>query len=155
MGDDPGARRRPRGRGETALVTVSARAPGAQGVDIVLETVERDQSYCHTIGYTSPLLAGHAIGAGSAAEPVDPRAVRALMAAGIGAGATASAESIAAGLAACRPILVVATGADRTAARELVLKLEEGTWIPSALAQPRDVPARPPAVDGREAPAWS
>ncbi len=32
-----------------------------------------------------------------------------------------------------RPILTVASGADRTAARELVLKLEEGTWIPAAM----------------------
>jgi fructoselysine-6-P-deglycase FrlB-like protein len=31
------------------------------------------------------------------------------------------------------PILTVATGADRTAARELVLKFEEGTWIPAAM----------------------
>jgi fructoselysine-6-P-deglycase FrlB-like protein len=54
------------------------------------------------------------------------------MAAGIGPEATAAAESTVAGLAGSRPILVVATGADRTAARELVLKLEEGTWIPSA-----------------------
>ncbi|HSS34662.1 MAG TPA: hypothetical protein VLR93_00185, partial [Patescibacteria group bacterium] len=119
----------------TALVTVSARAPGAQGVDIVLETVERDQSYCHTIGYTSPLLAGHAVGrllSGSGWTPADGGAIRALMAAGIGPEATAAAETIAAGLAGSRPILVVASGADRTAARELVLKLEEGTWIPSA-----------------------
>ena len=72
----------------TAIVTVSGRAPGAQGVDIVLETVERDQSYCHTIGYTSPLLAATAIGAALTGEPVDPAAVRALLAAGIDDGAT-------------------------------------------------------------------
>jgi fructoselysine-6-P-deglycase FrlB-like protein len=117
---------------KTAIITVSGRAPGAQGVDIVVETVERDQSYCHTIGYTSPLLAATAIGAVLTGETVDPAAVRALMAAGIGPEASAAAESIAAGLAGCRPILSVATGADRTAARELVLKLEEGTWIPAA-----------------------
>ncbi len=116
----------------TAMVTVSAQAPGAADVDIVVETVERDQSYCHTIGYTSPLIAATAIGAALTGTAVDPAAARSLMAAGIDERASTAATSVAAGLAACRPILVVATGADRTAARELVLKLEEGTWIPSA-----------------------
>jgi fructoselysine-6-P-deglycase FrlB-like protein len=125
----------------TALFTVSGRAPGATGVDIVLETVERDQSYCHTIGYTSPLLAAAAVGAalvggaggGAFGGRLDGVAVRTLMAAGIDPTATAAAEAVAAGLAGTRPILTVASGADRTAARELVLKLEEGTWIPAAM----------------------
>jgi len=116
----------------TAIITVSARAPGAQGVDLVLETHERDQSYCHTIGYTSPLLAATAVGAALTGRGVDPAAIRALMAAGIAPAAAAAAEGIARGLAATRPILTVGSGADRGPARELVLKLEEGTWIPAA-----------------------
>jgi len=122
-----------RGAGaRTAIITVSGRAPGAQGVDIVLETHERDQSYCHTIGYTSPLLAAAAVGAALTGNPIDPAAVRDLMAAGIAPAATVAAEAIAAGLARTRPILTVGTGGDRGPARELVLKLEEGTWIPAA-----------------------
>ncbi len=117
----------------TALITVSGRAPGALGVDIVLETVERDQSYCHTIGYTSPLLGAAAVGAALTGQPIDPEVARALMAAGIDPTATAAAEAIAAGLSACRPILTIGSGADRTAAREMVLKFEEGTWIPAAM----------------------
>ncbi|HLY15082.1 MAG TPA: hypothetical protein VKR24_12095, partial [Candidatus Limnocylindrales bacterium] len=111
----------------TAMITVSSQAPGAQGVDIVLETHERDQSYCHTIGYVSPLLAATAVGAALTGRPVDPASVRDLMAAGIDAAATSAAEAIAAGLASLRPIVTVGTGADRGPARELVLKLEEGT----------------------------
>jgi fructoselysine-6-P-deglycase FrlB-like protein len=117
----------------TAIITASGRAPGAQGIDVVLETIERDQSYCHTIGYTSPLLAATAVGAALTGRPVDPAIVRALMVAGIDAAATTAAEAIAAGLATTRPILAVGSGADRGAARELVLKLEEGTWIPAAM----------------------
>lgn len=117
----------------TAIITVSGRAPGAQGIDVVLETLERDQSYCHTIGYTSPLLAATAVGAALTGRPVDLAIVRALMAAGIDAAATKAAEAIAAGLATTRPILTVGSGADRGTARELVLKLEEGTWIPAAM----------------------
>ncbi|HEY7937140.1 MAG TPA: hypothetical protein VID26_08415 [Candidatus Limnocylindrales bacterium] len=116
----------------TAIITVSGRAPGAQGIDVVVETLERDQSYCHTIGYTSPLLAATAVGAALTGRPVDPDAVRGLMAAGLGAPATSAAEAIAAGLASTRPILTVGSGGDRGPARELVLKLEEGTWIPAA-----------------------
>ena len=124
----------------TALVTVSARAPGAQGVDIVVETLERDQSYCHTIGYTAPLAAAVALGgllagaasSGGAADATLPKAVRALLAAGLAPQAVAATEQVASALAGSRPMLVIASGADRTAARELVLKLEEGTWIPSA-----------------------
>jgi glutamine---fructose-6-phosphate transaminase (isomerizing) len=119
----------------TALITVSGRAPGAQGVEIVVETLERDQSYCHTVGYVSPLLVATSVGAALAGRPVDPDAVRALMAAGIDPGATTAAEGLAAGLAGTRPILVIGSGADRGAARELVLKLEEGTWIPAAFRE--------------------
>jgi fructoselysine-6-P-deglycase FrlB-like protein len=117
----------------TALITVSGRAPGAQGVDLVLETLERDQSYCHTLGYISPLLAATAVGAALTGQRVDPMAVRSLMAAGVDPDATATIESVAAGLARARPILTIGSGADRAAARELVLKLEEGTWIPAAM----------------------
>jgi glutamine---fructose-6-phosphate transaminase (isomerizing) len=116
----------------TALITVSGRATGAQGVDTVVETMERDQSYCHTVGYTAPLLAATAVWAALTGERIIPAAIRTLMASGLSPEASTAAEAMAAELAGCRPILTVASGADRTAARELVLKLEEGTWIPSA-----------------------
>ncbi|MGH2511696.1 MAG: hypothetical protein ACRDGQ_03305, partial [Candidatus Limnocylindrales bacterium] len=117
----------------TAIITVSRHAPGARGIDILVETLERDQSYCHTIGYTSPLVAAAAVGAALTGRPLDPGSVRALMAAGSGLATTRAAETIAAGLVAARPILTVGSGADRGAARELVLKLEEGTWVPAAM----------------------
>ena len=42
------------------------------------------------------------------------------------------AESVSGKLGSTRPILVVASGADRPAGRELVLKIEEGAWIPAS-----------------------
>ena len=45
----------------------------------------------------------------------------------------AGAEAIAARLADARTLLVVGSGADRPAARELVLKVEEASWLPSAM----------------------
>ena len=44
-----------------------------------------------------------------------------------------AAEAIAARLADATTILTVASGADRPAARELALKIEEATWLPSTM----------------------
>ncbi|HEX8940017.1 MAG TPA: hypothetical protein VF763_07620 [Candidatus Limnocylindrales bacterium] len=115
----------------TALVTVSGRSPAAALADVVLETGEQDESWCHTIGYLSPLLAAAAAGAALTGEPLDPSAVAGLLAAG--QAEPAPAERLAAALRDARALLVVASGADRPAARELVLKVEEASWLPSAM----------------------
>lgn len=135
-----------RGGARTALITVSGDAPAAAGIDVVIETLERDQSYCHTVGYLSPLVAAAATGAALRGTPLGGAWLRALLAVGAagilgwgtrtttgGTGAAAAAEAIAANFVDVRTILTVASGADRVAARELTLKLEEGTWIPSAM----------------------
>ena len=114
----------------TAIVTVSDRSPGATIADVVVTTEELDQSWCHTVGYVSPLLAAAAIGAALRGVPVDAAAVRRLMAEG--ARDTATAEAMAATLADARHVIVIASGADRTAGRELTLKIEEAAWIPTA-----------------------
>ncbi len=46
------------------LITVSDRSPGGglATPGLVIETAELDQSWCHTIGYLSPLLAAYAVG---------------------------------------------------------------------------------------------
>ncbi|MEZ0241104.1 MAG: hypothetical protein ACAH65_09925 [Chloroflexota bacterium] len=117
----------------TAIVTVSDRSPGAALADIVVETDELDQSWCHTVGYLSPLVAATAVGAHIAGRSVDGAfrsAARDLIQAGVDRAGIA--ESVATRLSETRSIVVVASGADRTAGRELVLKIEEGTWIPAA-----------------------
>ena len=117
----------------TALITVTDRSPGADIAEIVVETGELDQSWCHTVGYLSPLVAATAVGAHLAGQPVDGTfhaAVRALVAAGVDRASIA--EAVAARLADRSSIVVIATGADWTAGRELVLKIEEGTWTPAA-----------------------
>jgi len=116
----------------TALITVTDRSPGAELAHVVLETEELDQSWCHTIGYLSPLVAAVAVGAHLARRPVgeDLRtSVRNLLQAGVDRASIA--EAIAARLAGVRQVLVIASGADRPAGRELALKIEEGTWIPA------------------------
>jgi fructoselysine-6-P-deglycase FrlB-like protein len=114
----------------TALVTASRRSPGGAIAEIVVETDELDQSWCHTVGYLSPLLAAARVGALLSDRTVDVDAVAALLDAGTRDAATA--ERIAAALAPAAHLLVIASGADRPAGRELVLKVEEASWLPSA-----------------------
>jgi glutamine---fructose-6-phosphate transaminase (isomerizing) len=116
-----------------AIITVTGRSPGADIADVVVETGELDQSWCHTVGYLSPLVAAAAVGAHLTGRAVDGSMrdnVRSLVSAGVDRGSIA--EGVANRLADLHSVVVIASGADRTAGRELVLKIEEGTWIPAA-----------------------
>jgi fructoselysine-6-P-deglycase FrlB-like protein len=115
----------------TALVTVSDRSPGAQAADLAVTTEESDQSWCHTVGYLSPILAALAVAGHLTGEDPTPADVRAALAAGLDQ--AVAAEGIAAELADATTILTVASGADRPAARELALKIEEATWLPTTM----------------------
>ncbi len=115
----------------TAIITASGGSPGGQLAEITVETVELDHSWCHTIGYVSPMVAAASVGAHLSGRSVAPADVVALL--GAGARDEAAAEAIASRLADARTLLVVGSGADRPAARELVLKVEEASWLPSAM----------------------
>ena len=117
----------------TALITASDRSPGAALADIVVTTDEQDQSWCHTVGYLSPILVATAVGGHIVGAAVSGRAARELLAAGLSASAVRETERLAGALAGASQLIVVATGADRPAARELVLKVEEGTHLPAAM----------------------
>ena len=114
----------------TAIVTVSRRSPAGAIAEIVVETGELDQSWCHTIGYLSPLLAAAAVGSLLSDRVLDAEAVVRLLAAGIHD--QLGAERIATELAGAARLLVIASGADRAAGRELALKVEEASWLPTA-----------------------
>ncbi len=118
----------------TAAVTASAASPVGRA-SIVLATGEVDRSWCHTIGYLSPLIAAVAVGAALTGEPAEaePAAIRGLLEAGIAQ--AAAAEAIAAALATMREVIVVASGADRPAGRELALKIDEGGRLPARLCE--------------------
>lgn len=113
----------------TAIVTVSSRSPGATAAEIVVETGELDQSWCHTIGYLSPLIAGAALAGRIRGEALDPTAARALLT--IGLEEAGAAKEAAAALAGCRCVLVAGAGADLVSAHELALKIEEGSGLPA------------------------
>jgi fructoselysine-6-P-deglycase FrlB-like protein len=114
----------------TAVITVSRRSPAGALAGIVVETEELDQGWCHTVGYLSPIVAAASVGAHLSGRPLEPSAVEGLLAAGTRD--ESGAERIATALANASTLLVIASGADRPAGRELVLKVEEASWLPSA-----------------------
>ena len=117
----------------TAIITASDRSPGAGLAQFVVETEELDQSWCHTVGYLSPMVAAAAVGGHIAGRPVDAAfraAVVELLQAGVDRASIA--EGVAGRLAGAQSMVIIASGADRTTGRELALKIEEGTWIPTA-----------------------
>lgn len=112
----------------TVLITVSHRSPGATLADHVLRTHEQDQSWCHTVGYLSPLVVGACLhGALNGVWPA-PEALERQVA--IGADA-AVADRMAAALTGTDRIVVVGSGMDHATARELALKIEEGARLPA------------------------
>jgi glucosamine--fructose-6-phosphate aminotransferase (isomerizing) len=116
----------------TALITVSERSPGAALADHLLATQEQDQSWCHTVGYLSPVIAAAVLAAELHGEALDPVVARALLDA---SGHEASAEAAAAALVRCQRLVVVGSGIDYPAARELALKIEEGARLPASAMQ--------------------
>ena len=108
----------------------AGRSPAGALAGIVVETEELDHGWCHTVGYLSPIVAAASVGAHLSGRPLDASAVEGLLAAGTRD--ESGAERIAAALADASTLLVIASGADRPAGRELVLKVEEASWLPSA-----------------------
>ena len=127
----------------TAAVTVSATSPIGRVARDVLATGEVDLSWCHTVGYLSPLLAAAAVGAALTGDgrDADAAAIRAVVATGAGRGPQradaldrrAATEALAARIAEARSLVVLASGVDRVAARELALKVEEASWLPATM----------------------
>ena len=116
----------------TVLITVSDRSPGAALADHVLATGEQDQSWCHTVGYLSPVIVAAALAARLRGGALDPLTARTLLEV---ADPEAEAEAAAASLARCTRLLLVGSGLDYPAARELALKIEEGARMPASALQ--------------------
>jgi fructoselysine-6-P-deglycase FrlB-like protein len=118
-----------RGAGATTvLITVGAGSPGAEAAEHVIQTGEQDQSWCHTIGYLSPIIVGVALGAALRGQKPDAAAVRSLLSVAEDA---RPAADVAAALHGLDRLLVVGSGVDYVTARELALKIAEGAHLPT------------------------
>jgi glucosamine--fructose-6-phosphate aminotransferase (isomerizing) len=128
---------------DAATILVTACPERAGGVDLVLGTPLRDTSWCHTVGYLSPLLAFAAI-----AGCVDPGPVSALL-----QGMIDRREALADSarlLAGCDRLIVAASGVDEVTAGELALKIEEGVHMPvTPLGLEKVLHGHLPAADSR------
>lgn len=131
---------------QVALIT--ARPDQAPAGPLVLPTPLRDTSWCHTVGYVSPLLAFYAIAANASGCRPDAGAARAAIEGGLAhRGELAEAAGR---LAGCERILAVGSGADEITARELALKIEEGTHVPvTPLGLEKLLHGHLPAADAR------
>ena len=122
----------------TAATLDAARSASDAGAQVVLVTAQpervptgveairtplHDRSWCHTVGYLSPLLL-HAVFSG-----LSPERAHELIAAQLAA--RPQRHEQAGHLTGCRRLLVVGSGVDEITASELALKLEEATYVPS------------------------
>jgi fructoselysine-6-P-deglycase FrlB-like protein len=114
--------------GSTALITVGGGSPGAALADLLVTTEEQDQSWCHTVGYLSPIVAGVVVASRVAGSRLDAAAIHALLDV---AHDPRAAADLAAGLDGVDRLLVAGAGPDRAAARELALKVAEGAHLPA------------------------
>lgn len=112
----------------TALVTVSDRSPAVELADLVVRTEEQDQSWCHTVGYLSPLVAGAVLANKVAGSRTDAMAMLALLDV---ANDPRAVADLAAGLSGIDRLIVLGAGADFVTARELALKVAEGARLPT------------------------
>jgi glucosamine--fructose-6-phosphate aminotransferase (isomerizing) len=124
-------------------ILITALPEHARGEDVVVATPLRDTSWCHTVGYLSPLLALTAI-----AGHADPAPVSAAIEATL-AWREAYADA-ASRLVGCERLIVAASGVDEVTARELALKIEEGAHIPATpLGIEKVLHGHLPAADSR------
>jgi glutamine---fructose-6-phosphate transaminase (isomerizing) len=115
--------------GLRVAITANPDGPIPAAADAVLATPLIDRSWCHTVGYVSPIAAGLRLAAALSGSELDGAAVGRSLASvlalrpGIGQAAHA--------LASARSFVVCGSGMDAISARELALKIEEGVRLPA------------------------
>ena len=112
----------------TIAITHQRESSVARAAERVLVTPRHDDSWCHTVAYTSALAAGAALATCIGPLSAEPGAARELLE---HATSSAAAGSIAERLADRRVVLCAGAQADHTTARELALKIAEGARLPA------------------------
>jgi glutamine---fructose-6-phosphate transaminase (isomerizing) len=124
-------------------ILITANPDADTGADLTIATPLTDTSWCHTVGYVSPLLALTAI-AGAADETTCTRVIEGTLA--LRPRFTEAAQT----LKDCERLIVTGSGVDEITARELALKIEEGLHKPvTPLGLEKVLHGHLPAADGR------
>ena len=112
----------------TIAITHQRDASIARAAERVLLTPRHDDSWCHTLAYTSALAAGAALAGRLGPFIAQPTAARELIEHAI---RFTNPAPIVDRLADRRVVLCAGAGADHTTARELALKIAEGARVPA------------------------
>jgi fructoselysine-6-P-deglycase FrlB-like protein len=112
----------------TAAITVDADSGVAQAADVIVHTPLHDRSWCHTVAYTSALLAGASLAACLGLDRVTAEHARAALQDNL---TSRDGVKVAAALADRRVLICAGLGDDQITARELALKIAEGARIPT------------------------
>ena len=104
-------------------ILITAKPEVETGAELTIGTPLVDTSWCHTVGYVSPLLALTAI-AGAADASTCTRVIEGTLA------LRDRFADMAATLHGCERLIVTGSGVDEITARELALKIEEGLHVP-------------------------
>ncbi len=116
----------------TALITAAGgETPVGSAADLRIDLPFADKSFCHTVGYLSPILVASAVAASLTGTPVDANALRAHLE--LAHATRAEADEVASRLHGVTLHLTAGSGADAPAARELSLKIEEAVRVPAAM----------------------
>jgi glutamine---fructose-6-phosphate transaminase (isomerizing) len=110
----------------TALITNRPGGSASGPAQHVLVTPVHDDSWCHTVAYTSSIAVGAALARELGLEVLDGVGAEALVRAGINRSPAAAA------LAGADRVLCTGIGLDLITAKELALKLAEGARVPTA-----------------------
>ena len=115
----------------TALVTAADNTPARDIADVVLVTPLRDKSYCHTVGYTSPMLAGFYLGSAYRQEEFPAADLGRYL----GELLTMRTRALEIGGELGKVERLISAGSliDVPTARELALKVAEGAWVPTTM----------------------
>ncbi len=110
----------------TALITNRPGGSASGPAEHVIVTPLHDDSWCHTVAYTSSIAIGAALGRELGLEGVDGSEAQLVLAAGL------EQRPAAAALSGAERVITAGFGLDLITARELALKLAEGARVPSA-----------------------
>jgi glutamine---fructose-6-phosphate transaminase (isomerizing) len=110
----------------TALVT---NRPGRIDAQRVVVTPQHDDSWCHTVAYTSSILVGALLARELGGDGIDTERAESLLAVALERPAAADA------ITGAERVLCAGFGLDFITARELALKLAEGARVPSTAYQ--------------------
>jgi fructoselysine-6-P-deglycase FrlB-like protein len=113
----------------TAAITANPSGAVISTVDVVMVTPQRDKSWCHTVAYTSAILAGAALAAEMAEVDLDGDEIAGWLTQAVAPDEVEGAITYA--MRDLTLLQIAGSGADRVTARELALKIEEGARRPA------------------------